>query len=462
MGRPAVGGRKANSGSVFRTAPADDDDEDNDDNDDYDQEHEADEYHALFQETIELHYHLAEVLNALFQTHRHGFTSVYLVSGCHDMVVSLSHGYCFVEDRRLAFLVLCDVLEFGLQGQQQSVTSLAGAPIDETALVTQVLQIMGEAAHEAAQQLPSTIASLLSPGSHGKKGSSSSIDGGNNGVDSEVLRCAVYGLGVVHRRALYERFQGPGVQQIVASARAQCLQVLQSVIGSLLPALAQLSSSDASHGSSGGLQFTTENTGACLDNAVRSLGIVLHSSLSQPVEDGSSRDSLVPLLVRYLAYLPMRHDTEEGERALADLVDMLTLPHMHTQTQAQGLLAVNIFYESISGDPSASSTNGGELLVCALLPLIKVCCPSESVDTLHMYNICVLLLHVFHFLRSIFIHPFLCAIFFCLGGVISRLFIMRPPCRSLPRPSIASPTFSLHFCRALNESATTGTLLHVS
>lgn len=68
-----------------------------------------DEAELLAAQSAELNYHLSEVLSALLQTN--GFFPIYWEQW-HDLVLTLAHVYCLKEDRRLAMLITCDVMQY--------------------------------------------------------------------------------------------------------------------------------------------------------------------------------------------------------------------------------------------------------------------------------------------------------------------------------------------------------------
>lgn len=371
-GRGGIGGGRGGGGGVFRTAPADSDEEDDgtgEDDDQHDQE-----YAAMFQETIELHFHLAQAMNALFVTHQGIFLPVYVNSGAHEMVVSLSHGYCFVEDRRLAFLVLCDVLEYGIH------TSMGSVTFDVAGLTTQVIQILGECLNEAAQAISAhdtmTLRKMMSI-SAASAVASKLTDSELVGLDTEVIRCAAFGLGVIQRRLLYHAQETipvvPAIIGAIEATLAPLARVLSKMTLALLPHVAQLqqlqATTDAEALASSTSRFTLETVGAAVDNVVRALGIVCHSRLTRPtvtlpVMTVVESDELMEMFLHYLQYLPMQHDVEEGEHALVDLMDML--PNPLTGGQPPSPLAWALF------DPAAGTAQSMKLFTEALVALVKV------------------------------------------------------------------------------------------
>lgn len=65
------------------------------------------------QESLELHYNVAELIGAVLKTHGPGFTPVYM-DQWHEMISDMGHPHCLKEDRQFSFFVVSDVIEFGL------------------------------------------------------------------------------------------------------------------------------------------------------------------------------------------------------------------------------------------------------------------------------------------------------------------------------------------------------------
>lgn len=67
----------------------------------------------FLRESMELHFHIAEVLGTLCRTHGALFFPVYL-EHWGESVLGMCHPYCLEADRQFAAFVLSDVLEFAL------------------------------------------------------------------------------------------------------------------------------------------------------------------------------------------------------------------------------------------------------------------------------------------------------------------------------------------------------------
>ena len=67
----------------------------------------------FMQDSMELHYNVAELIGAILRTHGDAFMPVYL-EHWHETMTEMSHPYCLKEDRNIAFFVISDVIEFGL------------------------------------------------------------------------------------------------------------------------------------------------------------------------------------------------------------------------------------------------------------------------------------------------------------------------------------------------------------
>lgn len=64
-------------------------------------------------ETMELLFNIAELLNVIFKTNGMQFMPTF-VSQWHDAILTMADPACLKEDRQFSFLVICDVIEFGL------------------------------------------------------------------------------------------------------------------------------------------------------------------------------------------------------------------------------------------------------------------------------------------------------------------------------------------------------------
>jgi hypothetical protein len=72
----------------------------------------ADEKNFLM-ESMEMQYNVAEVIGELFRTHGHLYYDQYMTVW-HLIIETMTPEHCLIEDRRFAFFVISDVIEFGL------------------------------------------------------------------------------------------------------------------------------------------------------------------------------------------------------------------------------------------------------------------------------------------------------------------------------------------------------------
>lgn len=82
-------------------------------------EDDIDDEKAFMAESMELHFNLSEIIGAIFRTHGESYFPVYLRS-MHESVMEMSNAHCLNEDRRFAFYIMSDVLEFGLSREVAS------------------------------------------------------------------------------------------------------------------------------------------------------------------------------------------------------------------------------------------------------------------------------------------------------------------------------------------------------
>lgn len=242
----------------------------------------VDEEALLAAQSLELHYHISEALNALLQTHSFAFYGIYRETW-HELMLQLSHSFCVQEDRRLSMLVACDVLQFGFQSVQQ------GMAIDPSAQPT------------LREYLLSIFHVLLAAITHVPE---------EEGIDWECRRSACFALSV-----LIDNFAGFIVQQ---QKEDMSVGWMHQSLGALRECIVQ------AHHPLPASQATSadeEAQGCCRDNAIAAVGAVLEQCLRVPFDLPLPFDQL---LQQYLMAWPLRYDTEEAEKCLVRCHRMLS------------------------------------------------------------------------------------------------------------------------------------------
>ena len=214
------------------------------------------EERLFMQESSELHYNISEVLSALFQVNEHVFYGVFL-QHWHEIILNLSHKNCLKEDRQFAFSLITDAIEFGLNRSNQ----------------------------DCAASLFSTILPSI-------------IECCNECEDAELSRAAAYAMGIAfywHPHASVS-YTGSALHALGACVTRHT-RTLQR-----LKASAAASSPDESSYEDMEL-MTQADVGACLDNAVATVGIIMEQSLMLKLELNYTL-----LLEHWLSHLPLRYD----------------------------------------------------------------------------------------------------------------------------------------------------------
>lgn len=213
--------------------------------------------HAQFmEESGELHYNLSDVLCAMFRTQGSAFFAPFR-DVWHEGISNMCRSFCLAEDQQFAGSVICDVVEYGLDGS-------------------------------IARQYFEAVMPLL-------------VDVCTNTADPGPRRNAAYALGMMCEKYPTKFF----------TPASQALQAL----GALRQCIARGEEDD-------------EPRGFATDNAVSAVGIILEQ---MDLQDGALAVSLgldsQLLWGQWLAYLPLRDDTDEGVRVIKQLIRLVTRRH---------------------------------------------------------------------------------------------------------------------------------------
>jgi hypothetical protein len=209
------------------------------DEDDLDQEQQ------FFQESLELHFNISEVLNALFQTHGSSFYPIY-IREWHDMITNLSHPFCLPEDRRFAFLVISDVIQYGV-----SVHTVLDSAENKDNVVT------------TAEDYLSQVLPVL-------------LECCNTSTDYELKRTAAYAIGIAFELHA----------SVLVKYLGDALQALKTAITAPLADPEEV-----------------DEYGLCIDNAVAAVGIITEQTLILQIEFHQ-----VFLFQQWLQCLPLKND----------------------------------------------------------------------------------------------------------------------------------------------------------
>eukprot|EP01039_Chlorochromonas_danica_P008503 gene8503-9373_t len=261
------------------------------------------EEELLAAQNVELNYHISEILSALFQTHAFLFYSIYR-QYWHELIVNLSHLYCVKEDRRLAMLITCDVLQYAFHTQDSNIntnnsstTVVVGGGAVEVALKEYLISIY-----------PVLIAIVGDTHDNNEKG-------GDRMIDWESQRAASYALSV-----LFDQYASFIIkQQSVDISIEWVYRALAALRQCTIQANANATSSASNEGEEEDPQ-QAEARGCCLDNAIAAVGAILEQSLVVPYDLPLPFEQLYQ---QYLLAWPLRHDVEEGEKCLLRLYRML-------------------------------------------------------------------------------------------------------------------------------------------
>ena len=197
-----------------------------------DEDDAADEM-MFMQESMELHYNVAELIGAILRTHGEKFLPVYLEQW-HETMSEMSHPYCLKEDRNISFFVISDVIDFVLSTSSASLYLADVVPM----------------LCEACANVP----------------------------DASTRQPCAYSLG-----------------------RASCLYP-QAFAPHAMAALQALGACIAL-----GEEPPEEPRGACTDNAVNSVGIILEN-MEQYANESIAGLNLEYMWGQWLGYLPLKHD----------------------------------------------------------------------------------------------------------------------------------------------------------
>lgn len=83
-----------------------------------DEDDAADE-NLFMRDSMELHFHVSDLICAIFKTHGDLFMECYM-NNWHELVQTMTHKFCLQEDKQLAFSIISDVIEFGLPENSES------------------------------------------------------------------------------------------------------------------------------------------------------------------------------------------------------------------------------------------------------------------------------------------------------------------------------------------------------
>ena len=208
-------------------------------------EDDLDEEQQFFQESLELHFNISEVLNALFLTHTTSFYPIFYTEW-NELITTLSHPFCLPEDRRFSFLVISDVIQYGIS-------------------VHTMLELPGHAntSQSTAQDYLQQIMPLL-------------IECCNSSKDYELKRTACYALGIAYELHV----------SVLQSFLADSLQALRNMITSSLEDPEDV-----------------DEYGLCVDNAVSAVGIITEQTLIMNIPFHQEY-----LFAQWLQLLPLKND----------------------------------------------------------------------------------------------------------------------------------------------------------
>jgi hypothetical protein len=217
------------------------------------------EENLFFQQSLELHYNISEVMNILFQTHTFQFFQIFYQE-FHEMLINFTNSYSNAEDKRFAFLILSDVLEFGL-----SPSASSSSETGQTATIHSHKDFV-------ENYLKQLIPILHSFCTHTPSSSTSGMEDEEE-IDYELLRTIVYMLGI-----LYEQYADT-FPQLLNQFLTESLMSLHQLMSSILAIEQQ-------HQSRGEDNEDREVIGFCKDNVISSIGLIaqkLFVSLPDPV-----------------------------------------------------------------------------------------------------------------------------------------------------------------------------------
>lgn len=195
----------------------------------------------------------------MFITHTSACWTVYQQEW-HDLIVTLSHVYCLKEDRRFAFLITCDIIQFvlprssnHLQPPMTPSSSSAGVPTNANYPYQEIFDYLN------------FFVPLMSESC-----------GTMDNFDFELKRSAAYAIGVAFEHHC----------DIIKEHIPLCLHHLRSLITQPLD--------------------TTENEeeyGQCIDNAVSAVGVIAEQILIYELDYHGEY-----ILNQWLQMLPLKND----------------------------------------------------------------------------------------------------------------------------------------------------------
>jgi hypothetical protein len=298
---------------------------------------EDDEEKLFFQQSLELHYNISEVINILFQTHTISYYPVYYRE-FHEMMRNFTHIYCTKEDKRFAFLILSDVIEFGLptnhhvmleHGADPAAAAAANlaATIANTPNAKQMLAVTQNFLEEVVPILHNYCLAInnisnnnsqeveVTSSSRGKKKGASKkskkfaittgterVPVGNeeeNEVDFEVLRTIVYILGIIYE--IHSSSQYGYLEKYIKDS----LLALHSLMTFILT----LESQKLAGGAAAADLYDEEVVGPCKDNVISAIGLICQQRIIYNIGQSIISDKQVEFLVgQWLQFLPLRFD----------------------------------------------------------------------------------------------------------------------------------------------------------
>lgn len=207
-------------------------------------------------ESMEMQYNVAEVIGELFRSHGDQYFALYMAHW-HQIIDTMTAAHCLKEDRRFAFFVISDVIEFGLSGDKRIADYFA-------AVIPNVCEGCGKSAEPGIRQT-----------------------------------CAyVLGIAAANYPSQFSPFAMQALMALAASVQ----------IGEEPPDIMR---------------------GPATDNSVASIGVIL-----EKMESIGLALSYSQMWDQWLAYLPLQHDVEEGNRVISQLCRLLIARHSHFVSSA--------------------------------------------------------------------------------------------------------------------------------
>ncbi|CAM9448499.1 unnamed protein product, partial [Ectocarpus fasciculatus] len=209
-------------------------------------ENDAADENMFLIESMEMQYNVAEVIGELFRSHGTLYFDMYRTHW-HQIIETMTAAHCLKEDRRFAFFVISDVIEFGLAGDKNVADFFAS-------VIPAVCEGCGKSSEPGIRQTCSYVLGVA--------------------VDSHPKQFAPYAM--------------PALMALAASV----------TMGEDPPETLR---------------------GPATDNAVAAIGVIL-----ERMECIGVALSYSQMWGQWLAYLPLRDDTEEGCKVTRQLCRLLT------------------------------------------------------------------------------------------------------------------------------------------